>query len=47
VSPEQIRETLILIRAYQPLPITSRVPPPEEMLHVEPLRRALSAPAGR
>jgi len=47
VSPDQIRETLTLIRAYQPLPITSRVPPPEELLHVDPLRRALSAPAGR
>jgi NitT/TauT family transport system substrate-binding protein len=47
VGAEQLRETLTLIRAFQPLPITSRVPPPEEMLHVEPLRRALSAPAGR
>jgi NitT/TauT family transport system substrate-binding protein len=47
VTVDQVRETLALIRAYQPLPVTSRVPPPEEMLHVEPLRRVLSAPAGR
>jgi NitT/TauT family transport system substrate-binding protein len=47
VTADQIRETIALIKAYQPLPVTSRVPAPEEMLHVEPLRRALSAPAGR
>lgn len=47
VTADQIRETQTLIRAHQPLPITSRVPPPEEMMHVEPLRRALSAPAAR
>lgn len=47
VTAEQIRETLALIRAHQPLPVTSRVPSPEELLHIEPLRRVLSAPAGR
>ncbi len=47
VTPDQLRETLTLIRAHQPLPITSRVPPPEELLHVEPLRRLLSGPAKR
>jgi len=47
VTADQLRETLALIRAHQPLPATSRVPAPEELLHVEPLRRALSAPAGR
>jgi NitT/TauT family transport system substrate-binding protein len=46
VTADQLRETLALIRAHQPLPVTSRVPPPEELLHVEPLRRALS-PAAR
>jgi NitT/TauT family transport system substrate-binding protein len=46
VTADQLRETLALIRAHQPLPATSRVPPPEELLHVEPLRRALS-PAAR
>jgi sulfonate transport system substrate-binding protein len=47
VTADQLRETLALIRAYQPLPATSRVPSPEEFLHIEPLRRVLSAPAGR
>jgi NitT/TauT family transport system substrate-binding protein len=47
VTAEQIRETLALIRAHQPLPVTSRVPAPEELLHIEPLRRVLNAPAGR
>lgn len=47
VSVDQLRETLALVRAQQPLPITARVPAPEEMLHVGPLRRILSAPAAR
>jgi NitT/TauT family transport system substrate-binding protein len=47
VTADQLRETLALIRAHQPLPATSRVPAPEELLYIEPLRRALSAPAGR
>jgi NitT/TauT family transport system substrate-binding protein len=47
VTADQLRETLTLIRAHQPLPITSRVPPPEELLHVEPLRRLLGGPAKR
>ena len=47
VTPEQVRDTLALIRAHHPLPITSRVPSPEEMLLMAPLRRALSPPAGR
>jgi NitT/TauT family transport system substrate-binding protein len=47
VTADQLRETLALIRAHQPLPVTSRVPAPEELLHIEPLRRILSAPAGR
>lgn len=47
VTADQIRETLALIRAHQPLPVTSRVPSPEELLHIEPLRRILSRPAGR
>jgi NitT/TauT family transport system substrate-binding protein len=46
VTADQIRDTLALLRAHQPLPVTSRVPPPEEMMHVEPLRRVLTAPAG-
>jgi NitT/TauT family transport system substrate-binding protein len=47
VSADQLRDTIALIRAHQPLPVTSRVPAPEEMLHVEPLRRVLSTPAAR
>jgi ABC-type nitrate/sulfonate/bicarbonate transport system substrate-binding protein len=47
VTADQVRETLGLIRAHHPLPATSRLPSPEEMLYIEPLRRALSAPAGR
>lgn len=47
VSADQVRETLALIRAHQPLPVTSRVPAPEDLLHLEPLRRGLSAPTGR
>ena len=46
VSVEQVKQTFLLIRAHQPLPATSRVPSPEELLHVEPWRR-LSAPAAR
>lgn len=47
VTTEQVRETLALIRAHQPLPVTSRVPSPDEMMHVEPLRRVLSTRPGR
>lgn len=47
VTADQLRETLALIRAHHPLPAASRVPSPEELLHIEPLRRVLSAPAGR
>ena len=47
VTADQVRETLALIRAHQPLPVTSRVPTPEEILHLEPLRRALSEAARR
>ena len=47
ITADQLRDTLALIRAHQPLPVTSRVPSPEEMLHIEPLRRVLSPPAGR
>ena len=46
VTAEQVKQTFVLIRAHQPLPVTSRVPSPDELLHVEPWRR-LSAPAAR
>jgi NitT/TauT family transport system substrate-binding protein len=44
VTLEQIRETLTVIRAHLPLPVTARVPQPEELLHV-PARRAVRPPA--
>jgi len=47
VTSDQLSESIALIRAHQPLPATARVPAPAELLHVEPLRRALTAPAGR
>jgi NitT/TauT family transport system substrate-binding protein len=46
VNAEQVKQTLGLIRAHQALPATSRVPAPEDLLHLEPLRR-LSTPAAR
>jgi ABC-type nitrate/sulfonate/bicarbonate transport system substrate-binding protein len=47
VTVEQVRETLVLIRAHLPLPVTARVPQPEDLLHVEPARRAVTRPAAR
>jgi NitT/TauT family transport system substrate-binding protein len=47
ITADQLRETISLILAHQPLPASSRVPPPEEMLYVEPLRRAFSTSTGR
>lgn len=42
VSAEQLQETLSLIRAHRPMPATARLPRPEDMLHLAPLRRALT-----
>jgi len=42
VSAEQLQETLSLIRAHQPMAATARLPRPEDMLHLAPLRRALT-----
>ena len=47
VTVEQVRETLILIRAHLPLPVTARVPRPEDLVHMEPTRRAVSPPPAR
>jgi ABC-type nitrate/sulfonate/bicarbonate transport system substrate-binding protein len=44
VSAEQLQETLALLRAHHPLPVTARLPRPEDMLHLDPVRRAVSAP---
>ena len=46
VTAEQVKQTLTLIRGHQPLPVTSRVPSPELLLLMEPLRQ-LTAPAAR
>ena len=45
VTANQVQETIALIRAHLPLPGTLRIPRPEEMLHVEPARRAVTPPA--
>jgi hypothetical protein len=47
VTVEQVRETLTLIRAHLPLPVTARVPRPEDLAQVEPARRAVTRPAAR
>jgi NitT/TauT family transport system substrate-binding protein len=47
VTVEQVRETLILIRAHLALPVTARVPRPEDLFHVEPTRRAVSPSPAR
>lgn len=44
VSAEQLRESIVLIRAHAPLPAGLTVPRAEDMLHTEPLRRAREAP---
>jgi hypothetical protein len=45
VTAGQLQETIALSRAHQPLPVTARVPKPEQMLLMEPLRRAAETPA--
>jgi sulfonate transport system substrate-binding protein len=42
VKPDQLRRTIELIRAHQPLPASLKLPRPEDMLRLEPLRRALA-----
>jgi NitT/TauT family transport system substrate-binding protein len=46
VNAEQVKQTIALIRSHQPLPSTSRVPSPDELMYLAPLRR-LTAPAAR
>jgi hypothetical protein len=41
VTPEQLRRTIDLILAHQPRPASLKLPRPEDMLYLEPLRRAL------
>lgn len=40
VTSDQLRRTIELIRAHQPLPVALKLPRPEDMLRLEPLRRA-------
>jgi NitT/TauT family transport system substrate-binding protein len=47
VTAEQVEDTLALVRAHLPLPAAYRVPRPEELLHLEALRRALSGAGPR
>jgi NitT/TauT family transport system substrate-binding protein len=47
VSAEALQQTLTIVRAHTPLPASLRIPRPEEMLHLEPLRKALTARAAR
>ena len=47
VTVEQVRETLTLIRAHLPLPVTARVPRPEDLVHVAPAPRPITRPAAR
>lgn len=47
VGADEVRETLALVRAHLPLPAAMRVPDPDELLHDEPLRKALTPPAER
>jgi len=44
VTLEQVRETLTLIRAHLPLPASTRIPTPEELLKAGP-RRGVTPPA--
>lgn len=46
VTTEQLQLTIMLIRAHLPLPAALRPPRPDEMLHAEPLRRALKPGSG-
>ncbi|MBI2015743.1 MAG: ABC transporter substrate-binding protein [Candidatus Rokubacteria bacterium] len=43
VSPEQVQETITIVRSHTPLPASLRIPRPDKLLHTEPLRQALKA----
>lgn len=47
VTPEQVRRTIDLVQAHQPLPASLKLPRPEDLLYLEPLRRALTPPPAR
>jgi len=42
VTAEQVEQTIRLIRTTRPLPASPKLPRPDQMLHPEPLRRALT-----
>jgi NitT/TauT family transport system substrate-binding protein len=41
VTADQLRRTIDLVLAHQPLPASVKLPRPEDMLYLEPLRQAL------
>jgi len=43
VTADQVEQTVAIVRAHTPLPASLRIPRTEEMLHLEPLRKALKA----
>jgi NitT/TauT family transport system substrate-binding protein len=47
VTADQLRHTIGLIQAHQPLPARIKLPRPEDMLHLEPLRHVLTSPRSR
>lgn len=47
VTAEELQQTLSIVRAHTPLPASLRIPRPVEMLHIEPLQRALKSRAAR
>lgn len=47
VTADQVEQTVAIIRAHMPLPASLRIPRPEEMLHLEPLQKALKARSPR
>jgi hypothetical protein len=47
VTSAALRETIAIIRDHMPLPTTLKVPRPDDLLHLEPLRRASRAPKAR
>lgn len=47
VTADQVEQTVAIIRAHTPLPASLRIPRPEEMLHLEPLQKALKARSPR
>jgi len=47
VEPDHVEQTIAIARAHTPLPVSVRIPRPDELLHLEPLREALKARSAR